>query len=198
MDLSSPYKAVVPTVEGAVLTALAATTRPLTGREIARLTERSEAGARRALRRLVEHGIVLADEAGKATLHRLNRDHLAAPAVETLAGMRTELVRRLRSAIEGWVIKPVYASLFGSAARGDGDTDSDIDVLVVRPAEIPDSDDLWNNQVAELGVLVLRWTGNHAAIAVLPLADAERLETERPPIAEALSSEAVPIWGDTP
>jgi hypothetical protein len=198
MDLSSPYKAVVPTVEGAVLTVLAATTRPLTGREVARLTERSEAGARRALRRLVEHGIVLADEAGKATLHRLNRDHLAAPAVETLAGMRTELVRRLRSAIEGWVIKPVYASLFGSAARGDGDTDSDIDVLVVRPAEIPDSDDLWNNQVAELGVLVLRWTGNHAAIAVLPLADAERLETERPPIAEALSSEAVPIWGDTP
>jgi Nucleotidyltransferase domain/IclR helix-turn-helix domain len=198
MDLSSPYKAVVPTVEGAVLTVLAATTRPLTGREAARLTERSEAGARRALRRLVEHGIVLADEAGKATLHRLNRDHLAAPAVETLAGMRTELVRRLRSAIEGWVIKPVYASLFGSAARGDGDTDSDIDVLVVRPAEIPDSDDLWNNQVAELGVLVLRWTGNHAAIAVLPLADAERLETERPPIAEALSSEAVPIWGDTP
>jgi hypothetical protein len=198
MDLSSPYKAVVPTVEGAVLTALAATTRPLTGREIARLTERSEAGARRALRRLVEHGIVLADEAGKATLHRLNRDHLAAPAVETLAGMRTELVRRLRSAVEGWAIKPVYASLFGSAARGDGDTDSDIDVLVVRPAEIPDSDDLWNNQVAELGVLVLRWTGNHAAIAVLPLADAERLEIERPPIAEALSSEAVPIWGDTP
>jgi hypothetical protein len=198
MDLSSPYKAVVPTVEGAVLTVLAATTRPLTGREVARLTERSEAGARRALRRLVEHGIVLADEAGKATLHRLNRDHLAAPAVETLAGMRTELVRRLRSAIEGWVIKPVYASLFGSAARGDGDTDSDIDVLVVRPAEIPDSDDLWNNQVAELGVLVLRWTGNHAAIAVLPLADAERLEIERPPIAEALSSEAVPIWGDTP
>lgn len=86
----------VTTLEGDVLVALAGTTRPLTGRQVAGLVPRgSQKAVSVALDRLVEQGIVLRQEAGRAYLHVLNRDHLAAPAVEVLAGLRGELLARL-------------------------------------------------------------------------------------------------------
>ena len=98
------------------------TTRPLTGREVARLVRTgSQPTVNAALRRLTEEGILRAQEAGNAYLHTFNREHLAAPAIELLAGIRTELERRLRAEIADWEIAPAHASVFGSAARGDGD-----------------------------------------------------------------------------
>ena len=68
------------------------TTRPLTGREVARLARKgSEAGVRKALARLTRHGLVHVEEAGRASMHTLNREHLAVPALEVLATMRNEL-----------------------------------------------------------------------------------------------------------
>ena len=68
----------------------------IAGRDGARLASRgSEAGIRKALARLTSHGIIGAQEAGRALLYTLNRDHLAVPALEVLANMRTELERRL-------------------------------------------------------------------------------------------------------
>jgi len=75
---------------------------------------------RAVLNRLADQGLVLQQEAGKAVLYTLNRDHLAAPAVSILADIRSELVRRLRATLADWTIQPVHASLFGWAARGDG------------------------------------------------------------------------------
>ncbi len=97
MHLARPFAAIIPTLDGEVLVVLAGTTRPLTGRDVAKLVKRgSQAGVNRALRRLVEHGVVEAQEAGAAILYSLNREHLAAPAVSSLADLRGELVRRLR------------------------------------------------------------------------------------------------------
>ncbi len=175
---------------------LARVTRPLSGREVGRLAGRSEAGVRRALHRLSEHGVVKTDEAGRTLLHSLNRDHLAAPAVETLTDMRAELLRRIRTAIEDWAIKPVEASLFGSFARGDGSTGSDIDLLVVRPREVSESDPLWENQIRELGSSVLRWTGNHASVAELSPAEAELVASGDLPIAEEIGMDAITIWDE--
>ncbi|MGH7883225.1 MAG: nucleotidyltransferase domain-containing protein [Candidatus Dormibacteraceae bacterium] len=109
---------------------LSGTTRPLTGRAVAALLgQRSHGGVLNVLRRLTEHGLVDRQEAGSALLFVLNREHLAAPAVEVIAGMHSELLRRLRMAISKWEVPPLHASMFGSAARGDGDTTSDIDIL---------------------------------------------------------------------
>ena len=66
-------------------------------------------------------GIVNAQQAGNAYLYTFNREHLGAPAIDVLVGIRAELERRLRAEIAGWKIAPAHASLFGSAARGDGD-----------------------------------------------------------------------------
>lgn len=166
MDLSEPWAAVCPTLDGPVLAALANTNRPLAAREVARLVRRgSWGGVRKVLVRLAHHGLVTMQEAGNVTLYSLNRRHLAAPAVDLLVGLRQELVRRLSEAITSWSVPAVHASLFGSAARGDGGVTSDIDLFVVRARGVHQDDVTWRAQVDQLAVDVLAWTGNHAGIS---------------------------------
>lgn len=133
MDLTDPTKALTPTLDGPVLAVLARAGHPLTVGEIAQQAARgSEIGVRRSVARLVEQGLVTATQMGRNVVHELNRDHLAAPAAVVLADLRVELWRRLREALSGWTEKPVHATVFGSAARGDGGPESDIDLLLVH------------------------------------------------------------------
>src|SRR4051812_5097006 len=99
MDIRHPLSTVTPTLDGDVLVALAGVDAELTGREVHRLANRgSEHGVRKVLDRLVEEGVVTSRRAGSAKLYKLNREHLAAPAIEALAGMHRELLRRMREA----------------------------------------------------------------------------------------------------
>src|SRR5262249_19408370 len=139
-----------------------------------------------------------ADAAGIALLHLYNREHLAAPAVELLADIPSELRRRLRDEIAGWEIAPVHASLFGSAARGDGDTRSDIDIVIVRPADVAEDDPGWRDQLNRLSDRVNVWTGNHAALSEISAADARRLRRERPPVVQELHRDAITLAGPAP
>jgi len=159
MDLSRPIASVVPSLDGDVLMVLAGTTRPLTGREVGRLVRRgSWSGVRRVLHRLVDQGLVTAQEATPSMLYSLNRDHVDAPAVINLAGLRTEFFDRIRDQIEQWRIAPDSAAIFGSAARGDGSTGSDVDVFLVRPDAVDEDDSEWRKQVAELSAAISRWS----------------------------------------
>lgn len=196
MDVARPYSAVCPTLDSEVLAVLAGTTRPLTGREIARLVGRkSHSGVLDVLNRLTTHGVVERHEAGKALLFLLNRDHLAAPAVELLARMRTELFRRLEAAVETWRIRPIHVSVFGSTARGEGDTESDIDIFIVRPRAILAEDSNWRAQIDELSTSIRRWTGNPAGIAEVGEDQLEQLLRGEPPIIRELRSDAVVVAG---
>ena len=80
----------------------------------------------------MDQGLVTATQMGRNQVHELNRDHVAAPAAALLADLRLVLWKRLRETLSGWAEKPVYACVFGSAARGDGGPDSDIDLLLVH------------------------------------------------------------------
>lgn len=195
MDVSKPFKALGPTVDTDVLVVLAGSNRPRTGREIARLAERSKTGVQRVLNRLVEHGLVDRQEAGEALLYTLNREHLLAPAVEQMAAVRTALLDRLREAIGAWKVRPAHASLFGSAARGDGDVESDIDLFVVRPHNVEDENETWRAQLDELAQSVRRWTGNHAGIAEVSAEDLPRLLRDRPPVIDQVREDAVDLVG---
>jgi predicted nucleotidyltransferase len=182
-----------------VLRVLRGTTRPFTGREVARLVRTgSQPTVNASLRRLSDEGLVHVEEAGNAYLYTLNREHLAAPAVELLAGIRAELERRLRDEIAGWRIAPVHVSVFGSAARGDGDTRSDIDIFVVRPRDVPDDDPGWREQLDLLSDHVLAWTGNHVGLSEMSEADVRRLRRERPPVVAELTRDAIAIAGPEP
>lgn len=189
VDLSDPTRAVTPTLDGTVLAVLASAGRPLTVGEVAAQAVRgSEIGIRRSLVRLVDQGIVVATDMGRNRVHTLNRDHVAADVAVGLSGLRLAMWNRFRTTLAKWKPRPVYACAFGSAARGDGGPESDVDILLVHPPfpgeEKPPRSarfrdvagnlalDLmlpvtteadaskWASQVEALHGTVQRWTGN--------------------------------------
>ncbi len=196
MDLARAHSAVSPGLAGDVLVTLANTTRPLTGREVARIAPRGSArGVQSALDRLVDQGIVERNEAGRALLYTLNRDHVAAPLAVALAQLRATLVDRIRDEIAGWPVAAHQVSLFGSFARGDGGVASDIDLLVVRPAGVSGDDEQWRAQLDALSRRVERWSGNLASIVEIPLPDLARLRRERPPVVGELIADGIVLIG---
>jgi hypothetical protein len=200
VDLTDPTRALTPTLDGPVLAVLARAGRPLTVGQIAIEAARgSEIGIRRSVARLVEQGIVKAYQMGRNQVLELNRDHVAAPAAEILAGLRLELWNRLRELLAGWDPRPVYGCVFGSAARADGDAGSDIDILLVHrpfadeplPAAVRKSlaaairdlassllrplsaaqQESWEAQIDELHARVLGWSGNRAQVVDVSVRD---------------------------
>lgn len=165
MDLAMPLAVVTPTLDAAVLHALAATTARASGARVHQMAGTgSPDGVRRVLARLVIQGIVLADEHPNATLYLLNRDHVAADAIVALTRLRTMIIDRITDGLSSWSPEPVHASLFGSFARGEATTTSDIDILVViGPAGAADQDRR-ATRVDQLSADVLRWTGNRGHI----------------------------------
>jgi predicted nucleotidyltransferase len=149
----------------------------------------------RALNQLAAQGIVDARQAGRAILYTLNREHLAYPAVEILAGIRSALVTRLRETVEPWEIQPAHASIFGSAARGDGGIDSDIDLFVVRPTGVAEEEPTWRSQLEALVESVWRWTGNRVALSEVGRSDIGRLKRERPPVVAELEKDSIVFAG---
>jgi predicted nucleotidyltransferase len=133
VDVSDPTRSVTPSLDGPVLAVLATAGRPMTIGEIAQVSARgSEIGIRRCVDRLVAQGIVRATEMGRNRVHELNRQHVAAPIAIQMANLRLELINRLRGELAAWNPRPIAAWMFGSTARGDGDENSDIDLLLVR------------------------------------------------------------------
>jgi predicted transcriptional regulator len=196
MDIAKPFTAISPSVDADVLVVLAGSTKPRSGRELARRAGRSNTGVQHVLDRLVEHGLVSREEVGRTFLYELNRHHLLAPTVEQMASVRAELVRRLREAIGAWGIPTIHASLFGSAARGDGDASSDIDLFVVRPTDVDPDDVDWRGQVDGLADLVHRWTGNYAGITEISEGELPRLQKDRSPVVEEVRKDAVDLAGE--
>jgi len=168
----------------------------LTGRQVALLTGRtSHSGVLTTLNRLTEHGLVDRVELNRAYLYTLNRDHLASPAVEILASLREKLVDEIRKAVGEWQIAPVHVSLFGSAARGDGSTHSDIDLFVVRPTAVDEDEPSWRDQIDDLSRRIQRWTGNHASVVERDESQLVRLREAQPPIFGEILSDAILIRG---
>ncbi len=187
MDVSMPITTVVPSLDGPVLAALAATTKPMTlGAVHERAGRGSKSGVRSVLLRMVAEGLVRAVPGG----YVLNRDHLAAPAVVALANLHGELTQRIRAAVDEWPIAPALVGLFGSAARRDGDPTSDIDLLVV--SSDPDLDE----RAHDLSEQVRRWTGNRAQVIGRSPEEIARLRQAEEPIVAEWSRDLIVVAGD--
>lgn len=195
MDVSKPLEGMLPAVDSAVLAVLSGSTKPRTGREIARLAERSQPAVQKVLDRLVDQGLVHSSAAGRSRTYALNRDHLAAQAIEDLANLRPALFARLRSQIADWEVAPVHASVFGSTARGDGTAMSDVDIFLVRPKVRAEDDPVWRRQLDELSEKVFAWTGNHAGITEIGEPDFAPWKEDQPPVLVEVKSDAVELGG---
>lgn len=200
MDLSSPISSIIPSAYGPVLAALARAGVPLSGRQVAGLVEGQVSRSRvnSVLAELSTSGIVLREAHPPSVLYEFNREHVAAPFVEALADLRQLLLVRIRAEVESWDQPAVAVWMFGSAARGDGSAESDIDILVVRPDSLDEDDQVWCSQLAQLADEVRAWSGN--ACEVLELSRAEVAESVRSgqSLATDLRRDAVPLGGALP
>jgi len=196
MNLSRPYTILGRSVDADVLRVLAGTADAMTGRQVERLVGRgSHRTVQLTLARLAAEGLLDVREYGASKLYTFNHEHLAAEPVLALLGIRGRLLERLRAEFEQWRPEPAHVSLFGSAARGDGDEDSDVDLLLVRSDAVDAEDERWRTQVERLRHSVARWTGNRAAISELSEADVRAMLTDEPPILVELLADAVGLAG---
>ncbi len=187
MDVAAPIAVVVPSLDGPVLTALAATNAPASLAALHRRAGRgSKSGVRSVLLRMVDEGLVLEEPGG----FLLNREHLAAPAVHELTTLYETFLERLRHLIDESGVEVALVGLFGSAARRDGDSTSDIDILVVSDA--PDLEDF----IDLLADRISRWTGNRAQILSRTRDQLHAMREASDPIVTSWAADLVVVRGD--
>lgn len=198
MDLSFPLTTVAPTLDAGVLQVLAATTAGCTAAEAhRRLGRGSDEGVRKVLARLVGQGVVLVETPARYPVYQLNREHVAVPHIEALTRVRGELFERIREEVAGWKVEPIHAGLFGSFARGTADSDSDIDVLLVRPAALGDVEEaVWLEQLDRLDHQIRAWTGNAAQIIDLTPATLGQMARETDPLVDSWRADDIPVHGE--
>jgi len=198
MDLSFPLASVAPTLDAGVLQVLVATTVGCTAAEVhRRLGRGSDEGVRKVLARLVRQGVVLVETPARYPIYHLNREHVAVPHIEALTRVRGELFDRIREEVANWEVEPIHAGLFGSFARGTADSDSDIDVLLVRPAALADIEEAtWVEQLGRLDHQIRTWTGNAAQIIDLTLATLGQMARETDPLVDSWRADDIPVHGE--
>jgi predicted nucleotidyltransferase len=195
MQFDRPLATVTPTLDGDVLAVLATHDATFTTGQIRRiLNDYSEHGIRKVLGRLVEQGVVLADRVGNAFTYRLNTEHLAAEPVQALARLASTFLLRLETHLDAWEQPPVYAAVFGSAARGAMTVNSDLDVFLVRHQDTPDI--LWASQVDDLAATVTRWTGNDTRIVDYTVEDLRSAGAE--PMVRDVVEQGLTVAGSRP
>lgn len=194
MDFRRPLQVVTPTLDGDVLSVLARAEAEMTGRELQRIIGHgSHQGVRNAADRLAEQGVVSRRSAGNANLYQLNRDHVAAAWIEGLANLPRQVLDRLRDAINTWEQRPVLVLLFGSVARGEATLESDLDLLVVRPADCDPDGPVWQEQISTFQAHASAWTGNDAR--VLEFGEQELTDGEPQQVLTDAARDGVELYG---
>lgn len=192
MQLNHPLATITPTLDGDVLALLAQHEAAVTTGQLHRiLTSYSEEGIRKVVRRLAGQGIVQSERVGNTYSYRLNREHLAAGPVMELARLLATLLSRIEERLASWPVPPVYAAVFGSAARGTMTPDSDLDLLLIRPDDRPPGD--WDEQVGELAADVTRWTGNDTRTVQYTVSEVGADRSE--PVLRAVLDEGLTVAG---
>lgn len=158
MDVSHPIQDLVPGARGVVLEALVSLKHPESARGIHRRCEGQIAwrSVQVHLAELEKIGLV------DVELNRyvLNDKHVLLAPLAAIASTRKNLISMLRERISSWSWQPVSANLFGSVARNESDSASDIDVLLVVEEKIADLDP-WSTQCGDLEIDTRQQYGNY-------------------------------------
>jgi predicted nucleotidyltransferase len=192
--LQHPFEVVTPTLDGDVLNVLAGADEWFATQTITSMVpQRSQEGIRKTLKRLVSVGIVEELSAGRAFLFRLNREHLAAEPILQLASLKQLFFSRLTSVMTNWEYPPLFAAIFGSAARNQMTAESDVDLFLIQPTDAPTS--TWDTQVEALITQASKWIGSDVRPLLYTESEVARLGQSEP-VFEFIAQEGVPVFGE--
>ena len=165
----------------------------MTGRQVARMLEgqASQRGVLNALNDLTREGLVIREDAPPSALFSLNRQHLAADAIEHITDIRQKLLTHITNRIETWAIQPTWAAIFGSTARGDGTSESDIDLMILHADHINTDEDTWYSQVTTLATDIQAWSGNEADILEYSHSEIKDLQKQRSALIKSLKQHSM-------
>lgn len=194
MNLAAPFSDVVPGPRGRLLHMLVELEAPATVRALARHAGVSPQAALTLVNELSEAGVVRAERAGSALMVTLNREHLAAAPLVDLVQLRRRFIERLGAEVRKFPDLS-GAWLVGSAVRGDGGRDSDIDLVLVAATTIAPA---WAAAARRLDVAVRTWTGNHLHLIEYTNSAFAALVDGRNPLIDSLRVDGVALTPDSP
>lgn len=194
MRLQFPFEIITPTVDGDVLGVLSGANEWFESNKIAELIPtRSDEGIRKTLKRLVAVGIVEELTVGRSKAFRLNRNHLGAEPILQLANLKSRFYMHLSEAMRAWQYPPVYAALFGSAARNSMNAQSDVDLFLLQPDSSDQS--VWEQQVNELVSLSTGWIGTEVRPLLYTESELRQIGTAES-VFNFIAAEGIPIFGE--
>ncbi|HEY4381546.1 MAG TPA: nucleotidyltransferase domain-containing protein [Acidobacteriaceae bacterium] len=107
-------------------------------RQIARETETSAGTVQRELKTLSEVGLIERAVTGKQVFYQANRKHPAFAELRALIAKTSGVFRALRSALAPLAGSVSVAFVYGSMARGDEDSASDVDLMTIGTVTLDD------------------------------------------------------------
>lgn len=157
MYFGQPFGGVIVGARGAVLAVLLRTGEPLTGRRIHGMVsdDHSLWSVQEALKALAQLGLVESRSVGRAGVHVINEAHASITPLRALVDP-TAALRVVVGDVVGSDVEAVL--LFGSIARGEANTESDVDLAVIAGVE-------WQGRV-ELEDAVRARLGNDCDVLV--------------------------------
>lgn len=202
VDWSTPLAPLVHGLEGQVLERLYRVQAPQTAGDIRKRTgyRVSMTGVRKALDRLVEQGLVTGTTIGNAVGYELNTDHLVYPAVAAALDAYRPY-QLLRERLHELVINelgsahPPSVAIYGSVARREATTSSDVDIVIVTPKDWARDHQAAFDLVPLMYDRVTRWTGNAAQIVATTHDDLLNAREAGDPFTESLAEEADTVIG---
>ena len=197
MDLKRPLGVITPTIDAEVLSVLAGAEASFTGLQVqVVMGSHTQKAVWSALQRLSKQGVVVKEQKGQAGLYSLNREHLAAPYIVGLANLKNELLARITRTLSEWENKPVFAAIFGSAARGGMRLDSDIDIFIVRPDTVDPDHNVWATLQVALADSVTKWTGNDARVFELSESEVQNGLATNDRVLTEIRDQAIVLLGE--
>jgi predicted nucleotidyltransferase len=184
-----PFGGIIPGARGAVLAALLRTGAPLTGRQVHGVLsdEYSLWSVQEALKALARIGIVETRTIGRAGVHTINERHASvAPLralVDPIAALQAAIVEAIDSRVQAVL-------LFGSIARGEATSHSDIDLAVIAGPG-------WDGRV-DLQDVVRARLGNECDVLVFTDAEFRRLAGAGEPAVSDILRDGLALVGTKP